>query len=388
MVLCTELKLSLDLHDCVCALCKKEATVGKILKKRCFYISMNDRLYQANDLVQQISNKMIKQTALYDALISQLTAEAYVRFRHPSINLNITKSKYFERKSSIRNQCLKLNIDKNFTIYDDSLNGCTPEPSIVRTKEYRVIVGKHATKSHYGKYFAQYPFLKKQPAECAEGVIKNSFGDRCVYFEDRASQCEFLKISTPEQFRLVEDLAVEHFTNLSSNRCRHKVRYAKCMLIKEDESDKFIVFIDNTSVFDFGVANYFAITEHRKGYFLGQVSKRRMTFLTSSTFDDPVMNSFIQRSRRLCIRDENLTRRQTSTLPSTRIAVSERTTVTPILNSTSGLEEIEKVAKHRESATTEIFILTSVLSVLGIIGIFLCKFWDHILDIFCLSDFD
>ena len=87
-----------DLMSCVCFNCDEKLTVGIMLNGNCFYIYINDRIFTNNNNVKQLNDLMnpkLDRDSI-DGIAALLSAEFYIKFRYPKINLNIRNSSFFK----------------------------------------------------------------------------------------------------------------------------------------------------------------------------------------------------------------------------------------------------------------------------------------------------
>lgn len=382
-----------DLNDCICEHCQKMSTVGKMLNGKCYYINMNDILFSNNTLVHQLSSKDIRDIDLADSLFSHLAAEAFVKFRVPLINFNLEESRYFERNNSQKRKCFLLNTERNFTVFESNYKQCSPEVSILQTIEFQVLQ-EIDPDIRYGTYIghSQIPNeLRKISSfeNCANKTISAVIDDQCIFLDDEHTECDVVAVSSPSTFKLLEQFLVGQWMNMSRERCKDDPNWAKCILTGDSQFKTFIVYISDEEILKFGSTSYFAISGDKTGFYAADVSKRRMTFIASSIHNNLENSQYAKSATRLCGKSRSLSTEPTdATSPFSIVTVEERQT-TPALNMTSELEDTEMSVKHRDSATTVIFILTSVMTIIGIVSIFLCKFWDQVVEsVLCCENDD
>lgn len=376
-----------QLSPCLCEKCLKETTVGIIIEDDgCYYISMNDILYNNNTYVKQLSHRaakldtfmarVLKDVNLADAIYSQLAAEAFRKFRVPLINFGLAESRYFQfaeshkvKRNDSEGRCLQLNTEKDFIVYE--YEQCSPEVSILKTWNFALLArdNRYGLHPRYENTSGEFSFKK-----CGNIVNSALINGQCFFLSSETARCQIVEIAevtSPKTFALIEQFVVGHFVYSSMERCKTLENYTQCLLTGTSPFKTFVIYIASKKIFKFGSTNYFAISDNRTGYYLGDVSKRRMTFL--SAFQN-FSSDYIGETTRLCIFVPPTT---TQIIPYSIVVVEEIHTLSTV-NITSELEEVETSAKLRNKANVMIFVLTSVMTIIGIVTIFVYKFWDEI----------
>ena len=193
-----------NLMRCVCSVCEPSTTIGFLFENSCFYINVNDRFHYNNDIVNQFSvGHVNNDVGVADSIVARLTGEMYTQFKYPYINLRWYESAVYTVAVSPLDLCPKLDIRLN-KISNDEDNGCTAEPSIIKTEQYDVLYSRASEIFHEVSY--------QNCTNRENGILINS-GENCMFWASGSTRCNVAFIRDIHSYKAFEKFVVETMLN-------------------------------------------------------------------------------------------------------------------------------------------------------------------------------
>jgi hypothetical protein len=353
LCLCSSLSTELRPPHCLCPLCHSSNTVGFEYKGFCYYLNADDRLYSNNDNVDQFEMAHVGEDIdLADGLIALIGMEFYARFGHRAVNVQAAySSRFFKKSKSTNSRCLKLIIPTN-SLFDDTAQ-CTPEPSIIRTADYRYVVDVPTTES-YG-----------ESSPCPHKEDETVVDARCLFFAnvDDTETCTVAAIEDMATYLAFERLVIERSSNETSRTCGE---WGDCYMKSFNKA--YQSFIIHLSVYipPRTKTRFIRIGEH-PGYYLVDVIRKRL--IRAKSYNRGIatlLNGYGSvDGKHLCL-ESNARRHIGST--ASRLTRMETST-----HSTTSIEPqaAGAVVLATSRASLPIFIVTAAVVLVGALVIFL-----------------